>query len=353
VTFDELVERARTFQESRVLLTAIELDVFTAVGGGAPASAVAGRLGTDPRATEMLLNALAALGALTKNEGIFHNTPYIAQRLVAGSPECERAALMHTVHLWERWSALTGCVRAGTAQGVAGVKGRGETWIDAFIAAMHHNATARAAQVVEAVGAEGVRRMLDVGGGSGAYSIAFAQASPALNAEVLDLPQVVPIAQGHIQRAGLADRVRTRPGDLRTDALGKSYDLVFISAICHMLGPEENRDLFRRSFQALAPGGRVAVQDFILEPDKTAPRAAALFSLNMLVGTENGASYSQQEYALWLREAGFLEVRRIRLPEPAGLMLGTRGRKNPAMSGARESTEGEANPPEAPEPLQT
>jgi predicted O-methyltransferase YrrM len=272
----------------------------------------------------MLLNALVALGALAKNEGVFENVPDIAQRLAGSSPENARAALMHTVHLWERWSTLTECVRTGAAQKFKEIDARGEAWIDAFIAAMHRNASARAPRLVETVGVTGVRRMLDVGGGSGAYSIAFAQASPDLRAEVLDLPPVLAIAQGHIARAGLSDRVGTRAGDLRKDAFGEGYDLVFISAICHMLGPEENGDLFRRAFQALAPGGRIVVQDFILEPDKTAPQAAALFSLNMLVGTENGASYSEREYALWLREAGFQEVRRIRLPEPAGLMLGTR-----------------------------
>jgi len=133
------------------------------------------------------------------------------------------------------------------------------------------------------------------------------------------------IARGHIQRAGLAKRIKTKPGDLRVDALGKRYDLVLISAICHMLGPQENRDLFRRAFQALAPGGRIAVRDFILNPAKTGPRGAALFSLNMLVGTANGASYSQREYTAWLREAGFTDVNRIRLADPGSqLMLGTR-----------------------------
>jgi hypothetical protein len=117
--------------------------------------------------------------------------------------------------------------------------------------------------------------------------------------------------------------VRWRAGDLRTDALGEGYDLVFISAICHMLSEAENRDLLRRSRAALAPGGRIVIQDFILEPDKTAPKTAALFALNMLVGTRAGASYSEPEYAGWLAEAGFEEIRRVRLPGPAGLMVAT------------------------------
>jgi len=321
---DEISEKLRAFQESRVLLTAVELDVFTAVGEGASAGGVAGKLHTDPRATEMLLNALVAMGTLTKREGIFCNTPVTARFFVAGSPDDARLATLHTVHLWDRWSTLTECVRAGTAVGHEEMRNRGAEWTTAFIAAMHRNAADRARRVVEAVGVENVRRMLDVGGGSGAYSIAFAQARADLQADLLDLEAVLPIAQAHIDKAGLSKRIRTRAGDLRSDRLGEGYDLVFLSAICHMLSEAENRDLLKRCHQALAPQGRVVIQDFILEADKTAPKSAALFSLNMLVGTRAGASYSEDEYSTWLREAGFGNVKRIRLPGPSGLMAGTR-----------------------------
>lgn len=316
-SFEQLAQASRGFQESRVLLTAVELDLFTAVGEEASAAEVAARAGTNPRATEMLLNALVALGALTKTGDRFRNTP-----ATAGN---QWAALMHTVHLWGTWSTLTGCVRAGGPRKRSETGDRGPQWLTAFIAAMHFYAAERAPAVVNAVGVQGVRRMLDVGGGSGAYSIAFAKANPNLRAVILDLSPVLAIARGHIKEAGLTKRIKTKPGDLRADALGKRYDLVLISAICHMLGPEENRDLFRRAFQALAPGGRVVVRDFILNPSKTAPRGAALFSLNMLVGTASGASYSQREYTAWLREAGFEDVNKIRLADPGSqLMLGTR-----------------------------
>jgi (2Fe-2S) ferredoxin/precorrin-6B methylase 2 len=321
---DELAQTLRAFQESRVMLTAIELDLFTAVGQGASAREVAGKLATDPRATEMLMNALVAMGMLTKQEGTFRNTPLVARYFAKGSPDDARAAMMHTVHLWRRWSTLTDCVRAGTAVAHEDVRERGEEWTWAFIAAMHRNAVERASHVVQAVGTEGVAHLLDVGGGSGAYSIAFARASEKIHADVLDLKTVIPIAQGHIERAGLTERVKTREGDLRVGKLGEGFDLVFVSAICHMLSPEENQDLLQRCHAALAPSGRIVIQDFILEADKSAPKWAALFALNMLVGTRAGASYSEEEYTAWLGEAGFQDVRRIRLPGPSGLMLGTR-----------------------------
>jgi (2Fe-2S) ferredoxin/2-polyprenyl-3-methyl-5-hydroxy-6-metoxy-1,4-benzoquinol methylase len=322
---DDLNSTLRGFQESRVLLTAVELDLFTAVGKGARAEEVAARSGSNPRATEMLLNALVAMGWLSKQGAIFTNSPSSARYFVAGSDDDSRVATMHLVHLWRTWSTLTECVRGGTSVSRQEVAERREEWTRAFIAAMHRNARARAPLVVGAVGTEGVTRLLDVGGGSGAYSIAFARAKDDLEVDLLDLAKVIPIAQGHIESAGLAARIRMRCGDLRTDKFGEGYDLVFVSAICHMLSADENRDLVRRCFAALAPKGRLVIQDFILEPDRTAPKSAALFALNMLVGTEAGSTYTEAEYAAWLTEAGFRDVQHVRLPGPSGLIVGTRG----------------------------
>lgn len=322
MNLESLTAAARAFQESRAILTAVELDVFTALGDGKDAGQVAGAIGADARATEMLLNALAACELVTKQAGVFRNTPVAAQHLAGPA----RMAWMHHVHLWQSWSTLTDSVRTGTAVLAGGAEARGGgAWTEAFIAAMHHNAAERAPHVVRAVGTEGVRRLLDVGGGSGAYSIAFAQAAPGLRADLLDLDPVTRIAQRHIVEAGLADRVQTRAGDLHRGSLGENYDVVFVSAICHMLGEEENRDLIARCRAACAPRGRVVIQDFLLSPDKTAPRFAAIFSLNMLVGTAHGSDYSAEEYAGWMRAAGLGDIRHVPLPGPAELMIGTAG----------------------------
>ena len=319
---DELQQTIGGFRESRVMLTAVELDLFEAVGQGGTAAQIAARLGTDPRATEMLLHALAGMEMLVKQEGVFRNSPAAARYFTSASPDNARMALMHQAGLWRTWSHLTDSVRQGRP--APPKPGDAQAWTEAFIAAMHRNAADRAGQVVQAVGTAGVRRMLDVGGGSGAYAIAFAQAGPALEAEVFDREQVVGIAERHIREAGLAGRVTTRVGDLRRDDFGSGYDLVLLSAICHMLTPAENQDLLGRCHAALAPGGRLAIQDFILDPDKTLPKHAALFSLNMLVGTEGGASYSIEEYGDWLGRAGFRQVQSVALPGPAGLMLAWR-----------------------------
>ena len=315
---DSLHEILRGFMSSRALLTALELDVFTAVGNGSSAGQAAAKLGADARATEMLLNVLVSLSLLAKKEGIFYNTPLTARFLSAGSADDARPGLMHHVHLWDSWSTLSECVRRGGPLAKTGE--RDEESTRSFIAAMDRNAKERATQIVRAVG-NGFQRMLDLGGGSAAYSIAFAQANPRLRVDVLDLPAVLPLTQDYIRRAGLEARIQTRPGDLRTDAFGQGYDLALMSAIAHMFSPGENRDLLRRIHQALAPNGRLVLQDFILEADKTSPSFAVLFSLNMLVNTRGGASYSETEYEAWLRGAGFRECKRVRLPGPANLMI--------------------------------
>jgi len=324
---DELSEQVRGFMPSRVLLTALELDVFTAVQRApSPPSAedLAGTLRTDLRATRVLLDALVALGVLTKRGATYANAPAAARYLAAGSPDDASTALRHNLSLWRTWSELTEVVRQGHPVQHREMQGRGDDWTVPFIAAMHRNAALRAPTMVRAVGTGGVRRLIDIGGGSAAYAIAFAQEKPDLEAEVFDLATVTPIAQRHIEAARLGGRVRTRTGDLRRDAFGEGYDLALLSAICHMLGPDGNRDLFRRVLAALAPGGRLVVQDHVMAPDRTAPRAGAMFAVNMLAGTPEGGTYTEDEFRGWLAEAGFAEIRRVPLHGPYELMMATR-----------------------------
>ncbi|MBI5548137.1 MAG: methyltransferase domain-containing protein [Deltaproteobacteria bacterium] len=325
---EELAETVRGYMASRIVLTALELDLFTALArAGSPlgAPAVAAALATDPRATEALLNALVALGLLVKKDGAFANGPLAARFLVAGARDDASVGLKHNLSLWKTWSNLTQAVREGHPPPRGDMDQRGDDWTTPFIAAMHKNAATRAPVVVQAVGvAQGARRLIDIGGGSGAYSIAFAQAHPSLSCDVFDLSTVVPIAARHVAEAGLTERVHTVVGDLRKDAFGTGYDLALLSAICHMLGPEENRDLLKRVFAALGPGGRVVIQDNVMSADKTLPKAGAIFAINMLVGTERGGSYSKEEYTSWLAEAGFGEVRHVSMGGPSDLMVGTR-----------------------------
>lgn len=318
----EIEAVARGFMESRALLTALELDLFSAIKDGATANDAAQQIRADPRATESLLNAIVAMNLATKQDATFRPTPSTARFLTSGSPESVRAAMLHTVHMWDRWNTLTDAVRAGTSV-YTGKRTSDQT--EAFIAAMHRNASVRAASVANALDLSNRKRLLDVGGGSGAYSIAFAQANENLRCVVFDLGPVTKIAERHIAQEKLSDRVTVQVGDLRTDEFGTGYDLVFLSAILHMLSPEENVKLLKKAHGALVPGGELVIQDFIMNDEKTAPRAGALFALNMLVATKGGSSYSEREYRSWLRETGFGEVRSVPFPgAPTGLVIGVR-----------------------------
>ena len=321
---DELMSLIRGFQPARAVLTAVELDLFTHVGQGATAAQVAQKAGTDPRATASLLNALVSLELLRRAGEGFQLTDLSSAYLTADSPHDARAALMHSAHLWQTWSTLTDCVRTGTTLRSDPGARRDDEWTQAFIAAMHKIGTMRAPAVVNAIDFTGVTKVLDLGGGSGAYSIAIARAHPDAHCTVFDLPAVLPLARSHVTAAGLGDRIHFAPGDLHTDSYGSGFDLVFISAICHMLGPEENKAMLRKVSESLRPGGRVVIQDYILNDDGTGYPRATLFSLNMLVGTKNGSSHSGREYIDWLKQTGFASPEVIKIPGPTGLVIAVR-----------------------------
>jgi len=317
---DRLEQMIRGYMPSRCILTALELDIFTAVGDGANAEQIGTRIDANARAVGVLLNALVALGLLSKSGDDYKNTPESGRFFVRGSKDNHRNGLLHTANIWHRWSTLTDAVRSGTTIPI----GRDDSpeWTRNFIAGMQRNGKDRAPLVVKALGTAGVRRILDLGGGSGAYSIAFAKACPDVHCEILDVSEVVPLTAEYVSQAGVSAQVSLRAGDMLHDAFGSGYDIIMLNAICHMFSEEQNRDIFRRAHQALAPNGRLVVQDFILNSDKAGPQHAALFSLNMLVATDAGATYSESEYTEWMKAAGFTEVCRINLPGPSGLIVG-------------------------------
>ena len=317
---DRLDQMIRSYWPSRCLLTALEFDIFTAVGEGGNAEQIGTKIHANARAVDTLLNALVALGVLSKSGDVYKNTPESARFFVQGSKDNHRNGLLHIANIWHRWSTLTDAVRSGTRVPI----GRDDTpeWTRDFIAGMQRNAKDRAPLVVKALGMAGVRRILDLGGGSGAYSIAFAKASPEVRCEILDVPEVVPLTTEYIAKAGVAAQVSVRAGDMLHGDFGSGYDIIMLNAICHMFSPEQNREIFLRARQALAPKGRLVVQDFILNPEKTGPQHAALFSLNMLVSTDAGASYSESEYTEWMKAAGFADVSRIDLHGPSSLIVG-------------------------------
>ncbi len=317
-----IMELATAFQRSRPLLTAFELGLFTALASEARTSdEVAAAIGAEPRATDRLMNALVALELLEKVDGRFGNSPLAGKYLVKGRPDY-LGGLGHTNHLWDTWSRLTAVVRAGRPEGLGDTDERDDDWLRPFIAAMHTRARQSAGQVVAMLDLDGVSRVLDVGGGSGAYAMAFVRARRGISAVVFDLPKVVPLTRMYTQQEGLAAEVVTVAGNYLHDPLGEGYDLVFMSAVIHSNAVKDNRLLFEKAARALRPGGQLVVQDFLINEERSGPLQPALFALNMLVGTPAGDTYTESEVRQWMAEAGFGGIRRLDTPVGTNLMIG-------------------------------
>jgi hypothetical protein len=304
-------EIAASFQKSRILLTGCELDLFTHIDeAGSSVPQLAARLHLNENACRRLLNALVSLGFLTKEKELFFNTPESSAFLSKKSPDF-LGGLMHSNHLWNTWSHLTKVVKTGVPAHREEIGDRGDDWLFAFINAMHDRAKKQAPRQLSGIDLSQVDSMLDVGGGSGAFSMEFMNRKPEIEATVFDLPQVVPITREFIQKEGYADRIVTFAGDYTVDALPEGFDLVFLSAILHSNSPEVNQDLLKKCFSALNQNGTIVIQDWVMNNDRTEPAAGAIFSINMLVGTEAGDCYTEQEVTDMLHAAGFQHISRL------------------------------------------
>jgi len=314
---ERLRRLAGDFQASRALLTAVDLDLFTAVGDGATAGEAADRMGTAPHGTETLLNALTALGLLNKKEGVYANTVDTSRFLRRGLPDDARAAVMNRVHMWDTWSTLTESIREGSPLRTAAAN---PSATQAYLAATHRIATLAAPNMVASLDLPRLRHMLDVGGGSGAYAVAFLRAFPQARATLMDLPPVIHMATRYIRDAGMEQEITLQPGNFMLDPLGAGHDLVLLSYVMHLNRPEANKRLLAKAFAALEPGGRVVINDYVLNAEKTLPRAAAIYALNMLVSTQGGNVYSYDEYAGWLQGAGFDSLEKVTLLGPTDVV---------------------------------
>jgi predicted O-methyltransferase YrrM len=324
LTPTRIAEMARAFMTSRIILTAWELGVFpTLRDGPLTAGEVAQRIGCSERGTDRLLAALVVLGLLEKEGDKYALTDVARRAFLPESPEF-LGGLGHACQLWETWSTLTDAVRRGGEVLGTAMPQRDREYFEKFIAAMHANAAPRAAEIAALLPLRDPRRIIDVGGGSGAYAAAFAARFPQADVILFDLPQVVEIAPSFLQRTPGGDRVRLVAGDMLTDDLPGPADLIWMSAIIHMFSPDENRQLVGRCARALAPGGLLAIQDFVMDEARLNPPAGAIFALNMLVGRDSGDTYTEGEIRAWFEDAGLQFVERIDRPYNNAIMIARR-----------------------------
>jgi len=313
--FDRLRDLAAGFQPAKLLLVALDLGVFEALADGPlVASELAGRIGADPRATEICANALVGMGLLTHGERGYGLAAPAARWLVRTSPEYRGEILRHIHNTWERWAGLETTWREGRPairRESSSPSDADETARRHFILGMENVTREVAPRIAELLPLEGARSLLDLGAGPGNYCLAFASRWPGLRVFHFDLPGPSRIAREFVAGKPGADRITFLEGSFLEDPLGGPYDVVWASQIIHMLGEDEVRRLLARIGEVLAPAGLLAIHDHFLDPGRTGPPFAALFGVHMLVSTERGRTYALDEVEAWGREAGFAPDGRI------------------------------------------
>lgn len=311
---------------SAAIHAAVALDIFSLIGPQKlSAEDIGSQLSASPRGVVALLGALAAMGLITKDEDKYQNTSFSKRFLSKDSPEYMGYIIAHHHNLFASWGKLDRAVTTGKPTreraSYANEKER-----EAFLLGMFNQGMRLAPQMARVLDFSHVDRLLDLGGGPGTFGIHFCLANPHLKAAIWDLPTSEKIAKQTIENFQLNDRVTFVAGNFLEDKIEGAYDAVFLSHILHGEGPENCRQIIRSAASCLTPGGRIIIHEFILNDSEDGPLFPALFSLNMLVGTPEGQSYSESALTEMLAEAGMVDIQRIPFESPndSGLLLGRR-----------------------------
>jgi len=318
---------ALAYRSSMALFAAAELDVFTPLANGTmSAEEVARVCGSQPEPTRLLLDACAAEGLLIRTGDRFENTPIADAYLVKGRPAYIAHGLKFAEDLYPAWGRLAETVRTGRpAMPQETVLGDDKAKTRAFVYAMHERARGISAVLPYNVDFSGRRRLLDVGGGPGTYSITLVRQTPGLTSTIVDLPGVLEVTREIITQNGAADRIELMSGDYRSVTFGSGYDAALLSGVMHRETPETCRLLLQKAFDAMVPGGLALVSDVFFDNDeKNTPPFAIYFALNMMLMAEHGSAHAKTEMSAWMEDAGFsrVEVRDLPPPNPHSLVIG-------------------------------
>lgn len=312
-SFDEFRDVIVAYRLPRILLTALDLDLFTVMGTRSwTVPALARQLRVSARGLEILCRNLASAGVLKKHGAWYRNGSLAVTVLNAKSPQYRGAYLELLRGQWEDWSKLTESVRTGRP--VEHEDPDDPDYRRQFTWAMHHRSSHVAPQVAAQINLNAVETLLDLGGGPGTYALAFLARHPKLRATVCDRPPALEVAKEIAAPLKHGRRLSYLPLDFMNRAIPGRYDVIWLSNVLHIYSPSENQRLFRRLVKALTPRGRLLIQDaFCHDPNGLSPQETNLFAVTMLLFTETGNTYGAKETAKWLREAGFGRVRRIKL----------------------------------------
>ncbi len=318
--FGRIAAIASAHAEARAIQTALKLSMFEALADGAlDTQALARRIGSEPRATGLLANALAALGIVNKSDGRFALSPHARRYLLESSEEYLGGMILFDESLWEVWGRLEDSIRTGQPARTPDMFQRRPEETRRFIGAMDSLVRARgdAEWVAENLDLTGAGTIADLGGGPGTYLAAILKRRPAIRAAIWDLPATLEAAREILaaREPGLLGRIDLVKVDYLAADLPGPTDAIFMSNIIHSEDEATNAVLMKKCFAALAPGGMLAIKDHVMNEDLTEPAAGAVFALYLLL-TTRGRDYSFGEISHWLRAAGFDEINERRLPSP-------------------------------------
>jgi O-methyltransferase domain/Dimerisation domain len=313
-----IVRLSTAYWDSQALLTANRIGLFDFLADGAKLpEEVAVGLQLDPRSTGLFLRACAGLGLLAEEGGRFANAPAAAVFLVKRSPAFMGNAIRYSDQLYATWGRLEDALRSGKpALPAEAYLGDNPVRTRTFVQAMHERALGVARALVAVVDLQGRRRMLDVGGGPGTYSVLLTARFPGLTSEVLELPGVAAVARELVAAAGASERVALRDGDYHSSDFGSGKDVVLMSGMFHRETEQACRALIARAAACLEPGGLLVVSDVFTDRGGSQPSFAAMFGLNMMLTAPDGGVHADADVQGWMGESGFRDLRTVPLPPP-------------------------------------
>lgn len=327
VTPERIMQMAWGYVPPLVLEAAIRHRVFDVLEAG-PMDIwqIETATGASPRGLTAILNVLVGLEFLTKDEqGRYALTPESATFLVSTKPAFHGGYIKHcSEHLIPRWLHLNEVVASGRPVTPVNQEATGGAFFHEFVMDLFPLGYAAARALAEHLhfGAEGGPvRVLDLAAGSGVWSIAQAQVSPRVEVTAVDWPEVIPVTMKSVGRFGLSERFRFVEGDLHDVDFGSGYALALLGHILHSEGEALSRKLLAKTYAALASGGTIAIQEFLVNKERTGPLNGLFFAVNMLVNTDKGDTWSVEEIGAWLEEAGFVDVRTLQAPGPSPMIL--------------------------------
>lgn len=330
VTPERLFQFAFGYAPPLILAAAVQNRVFDALANGSRTlEEIEQFSGASRRGLEGILNALIALAFLSKDDqGRYALTPESDAFLVSSRPGFLGGLFQHTTaQILPCWMHLTDVVRTGRPALSVNQETGGSEFFEAFVESIFPLSYPAAQALGDALGlgqAAAPVQVLDLAAGSGVWGIALAEKSPQVHVTAVDWPGVLAITQKVAAQHGVADRLNVVEGDLLTCDFGQGYGIATLGHILHSEGADRSRALLQKTFDALAPGGTIAIAEMLANEEHTGPPHAMIFAVNMLVSTEQGTTYSFGEISGWLRDVGFENSRTLDAPGPSPLILATK-----------------------------